>query len=333
MKNNRKLSEEKKAYLDELNKRWDSYFFTGTKILKNNLNIYNEKKLAKTENYIVQYKSSILDQIINISYSEEFSEERLKAIHHFLFCDIYDWAGKYRDVDIFKNEDILNGKSVDYLDYEFIEKNIKSVMEGYNNDLWNGNIADKLKLEIWSDLLVELWKTHAFREGNTRTCVAFSLQFAKSIHLELNSEYFYNHSSELRDALCLYADGRKNNLISFVKHAFEGETELSIVFDKTNIQSHENMSFKSYSELIDKWIDEHYSEDKEINHFLKINSDYLIQKMMSFYAENRNNVNIVENTEMLHFKTVCDDLLENNDYVVETTHDVEQEDEEMELFQ
>ena len=50
-----------------------------------------------------------------------FSPITLKNIHKHLFKDIYDFAGNYRTYNIMKKEDILNGETVKYLNYQDIE--------------------------------------------------------------------------------------------------------------------------------------------------------------------------------------------------------------------
>ena len=42
----------------------------------------------------------------------------LKAIHRYLFCDLYEHAGEFRTCNIYKKEPILNGESVKYTNYD-----------------------------------------------------------------------------------------------------------------------------------------------------------------------------------------------------------------------
>ena len=50
-----------------------------------------------------------------------FSPITLKNIHKYLFRDIYDFAGNYRAYNITKKEDILNGDTVKYVNFQDIE--------------------------------------------------------------------------------------------------------------------------------------------------------------------------------------------------------------------
>lgn len=50
---------------------------------------------------------------------------QLKVIHGFLFQDIYDHAGRFRNYNIQKAEPILNNKSVKYADYRSLEETLE----------------------------------------------------------------------------------------------------------------------------------------------------------------------------------------------------------------
>ena len=65
--------------------------------------------------------SSIADQLDFKSYKS------LQLIHHFIFNDLYTWAGEFRTVDIFKNERVLGGLSVKYSNENEIVSDLKKV--------------------------------------------------------------------------------------------------------------------------------------------------------------------------------------------------------------
>lgn len=67
--------------------------YPGTSCLINKLGIQNETKLAETEAAVVLGKASFLDQQ---PVTGEFDFTHYRSIHHFLFCDLYDWAGQIR---------------------------------------------------------------------------------------------------------------------------------------------------------------------------------------------------------------------------------------------
>ena len=81
-------------------------------ILINKLNIKDEKELIDVEAQLII--AGILD-ITSISTEINFQEYRsLQKTHHFLFHELYAWAGEFRTVNIYKTERVLIGLSVDY---------------------------------------------------------------------------------------------------------------------------------------------------------------------------------------------------------------------------
>ncbi len=53
-----------------------------------------------------------------------FAPIQLKAIHKFLFQDVFDHAGKFREYNIMKEEAILNNKSVKYADFRMLDETL-----------------------------------------------------------------------------------------------------------------------------------------------------------------------------------------------------------------
>ena len=78
----------------------DKYVYPGTNILVNKFNCRDEEKLKLIE---------ALSTGGNLAWLQlhpvegDFDFEHLKRIHHFIFQDLYGWAGRIRDVDIGKN--------------------------------------------------------------------------------------------------------------------------------------------------------------------------------------------------------------------------------------
>ena len=73
--------------------------YSGTTCLINRLGIRDEAVLAETEAAVVLGKASLLDQQPIIG---GFDFDHYKRIHQFLFCDLYDWAGQIRTINISK---------------------------------------------------------------------------------------------------------------------------------------------------------------------------------------------------------------------------------------
>ena len=130
----------------------------------------------------------------------ELSIECIKNIHRYLFKDIYDFNGQFRNVNIIKNEPILNNDTVSYSSYDSIESSLEYDLTLQKNKNYNEmNIVD-----IISDLTnftSKIWQVHPFREGNTRTTAVFIMKYLRKFKYSVNNELFKDKSVYFRNAL------------------------------------------------------------------------------------------------------------------------------------
>ena len=119
-------------------------------ILDNQLNITHQVELAKTEEKISKQKAKQLFDSGDITKVEIGSFAGLAFIHAYLFDDIYDFAGKIRDVNIAKG-------NFRFAPLMYLEASLKHIdtMPQSNFD----QIIEKY---------VEMNIAHPFREGNGR---------------------------------------------------------------------------------------------------------------------------------------------------------------------
>lgn len=82
-------------------KNWDSYFYPGTQILRNFLNEYDSVVLHQFECEKISARTILLAAGSHL-VEQTFDACHLKAIHAYLFQDVYDWAGEYRKVNMSK---------------------------------------------------------------------------------------------------------------------------------------------------------------------------------------------------------------------------------------
>ena len=73
-------------------------------MLKNKLGINNSAELARKGEQISKAKAVDLFENELLKTFEVGTFKGLAQIHHYLFSDIYDFAGKIRDVNIAKGE-------------------------------------------------------------------------------------------------------------------------------------------------------------------------------------------------------------------------------------
>lgn len=138
----------------------DIYLYDCINVLRNKLNIMDEKELETVEADFLLYRILELE---NLNIGEKIDVEYLKQIHFYLFQDIYEWAGEFREIDIEKYERTLNGLSVKYIEFSKIENELNSIFEFINkNDI---NKMNKKELaEYVTDIVSNIWKVHPFRE-------------------------------------------------------------------------------------------------------------------------------------------------------------------------
>ena len=107
----------------------------------------------------------------------DFNTAHLRAIHYYLFSDIYYFAGQNRTVNMVKNNSyFVPIEEIDYrLDYTFkmMNEEIKTVSSKYS-------FASFL-----ATYYVELLNIHPFREGNGRTIREFIREYVNVRSKEL----------------------------------------------------------------------------------------------------------------------------------------------------
>ncbi|MBO4266005.1 MAG: Fic family protein, partial [Lachnospiraceae bacterium] len=127
----------------------------------------------------------------------------LLEMHKYIFQDIYEWAGQQRKLNIYKEEPVLGGLSIDYSEVFDILKDVEYVLERMRNKEWKTMDSHEIALEF-SESLAKLWRVHPFREGNTRTTITFCCQYADEIGLKPNRELFEKNAQYVRTALVAY---------------------------------------------------------------------------------------------------------------------------------
>ena len=134
------------------------------------------------------------------SQTVDFSTGGYIAIHRRVFEGVFKHAGKLRDYDITKREWILDGDTVNYLNWEDLHRAIDYDIEHERTFSYRGISSDDMVVHI-SHFVSGLWQIHAFAEGNTRTTAVFAILYLRSIGFEVNNDLFARHSWYFRNAL------------------------------------------------------------------------------------------------------------------------------------
>lgn len=120
-------------------------------VLKNKLNIENEAKLAKEEERLSKIRACELFENNFLDKLNSGSFEALCEIHKYLFGDIYEFAGRLRDVNIAKG----NFRFTPIVYLKDAIKNIERMPQSNYDE-----IVEKY---------IEMNIAHPFREGNGRS--------------------------------------------------------------------------------------------------------------------------------------------------------------------
>ncbi|WP_409525596.1 putative adenosine monophosphate-protein transferase Fic [Nitrincola sp. MINF-07-Sa-05] len=142
--------------LDKYGVGQDSYCYPGTVVLRNRLGILDEDQLNQAE----QTLSSIAADKIDFQ-PPPYDFDYLKTIHRYLFCDLYEWAGEIRTVDISK-------QSTRFCTLHRIAPEAEKLFLSLARDHWlEGLKRSELVLSVAS-YFGDLNMIHPFREGNGR---------------------------------------------------------------------------------------------------------------------------------------------------------------------
>lgn len=77
-----------------------------------------------------------------------------------------------------KEEKILGGDSVRYSHPNNIDSDLSKIIVRLQKEHWSNKSIDE-KVSVFNKLIAGLWQIHPFRDGNTRTIVAYAMRYAK----------------------------------------------------------------------------------------------------------------------------------------------------------
>ena len=174
--------------LDETRKLIDSYYQSKT------------VRTPKDEDEEEADKVSANIAKILASKTFAFNTNGYVSLHRRIFEGVFKHAGEIRQYDISKKEWVLEGDSVNYLNWEDLRRALDWDIEQEKNFSYKG-LTDDEKIEHIAKFISGIWQIHAFREGNTRTTAIFTIQYLRSLGYEVNNEMFAKHSSYFRNAL------------------------------------------------------------------------------------------------------------------------------------
>lgn len=184
----------------EINSLTDSCY-EGTTCLINKLDIQDENQLDIMESHITLAKISMLQQN---PISGKFDFEHYKAIHKFIFEDLYDWAGEIRVANISK-------KGTIFAEFQDIARLAHACFSRLKKENYFKELTLDAFIEKITDFYCVLNQLHPFREGNGRTQRVFLSQ------LSLNAGYEMDFSKTNTDQLMIATIHAANGVDTFLK--------------------------------------------------------------------------------------------------------------------
>jgi len=173
------------------------YCYPSSNVLKNKLNIRDNKLLKTAEEEITLIKQM---ELLKNPIKGNFSKAHLMNIHKFIFEDIYSFAGKIRREQISKADTLFYPPNLidRELDKVFAKIKEKNMLKETGEDKVFDNLAY---------VMAELNIIHPFIEGNGRSIREFIRLMAKRMGYDLN--WGNVDKEELLEASILSVDNYK----------------------------------------------------------------------------------------------------------------------------
>lgn len=153
----------------------DLYCYPNSTVLRNLADLRSEAELEAFETAMTAQR---FDEPLPAG---RFSVTHYFAVHHHIFQDVYDWAGKPRRVRV--------GKGGNWFCYpEHIRRELKGLFHSLRQKRFlRGLVKTQFVVEA-SSFLSQLNAIHAFRDGNGRTQLAFMAMLADSAGYPLRTD-------------------------------------------------------------------------------------------------------------------------------------------------
>lgn len=170
----------------------DPYTYPGTGVLRNKAGIRDAEALKQ---YEYERSALRLEQLREKPLVGRLDLDHLKAIHAYLFQDVYEWAGKVRTINITRGDTAF--ALAPYIENEARKLSASLVTE---NKLLG--LEKPQFIERFAHYYAEWNVLHPFREGNGRATREWLGQLARAAGYELdqtridNSNQQWSHAAE-----------------------------------------------------------------------------------------------------------------------------------------
>lgn len=220
----------------------DIYKYPGEDVLRNKFDCHDQYVLQRLE---ADVTAGNIFYLQTHPIEGNFDFDHLKAIHYFIFQDIYDWAGNIRTVDI--------GKNNIFCRVQFINSYANDVFSDYYSSCFAAKSDRNEFLQTFTNHYADLNALHPFREGNGRS----QREFARELCLKCG--YIFDltttNQKEMLDASIAsfntFSNQKLLNIFSRCivpkneyKNYQEKLTSSLLIFSKDDIPSDIKLKFK-----------------------------------------------------------------------------------------
>lgn len=153
----------------------DPYLDPRTGILRNLPGARTQTELDNIERSL---SSARLQSIGAASFPRTFDLDHLQAIHHYIFQDVYDWAGQVRTIDISLDERFCPTENITPFAADVFQRL-------HHDDLLRGRGQEEF-IRLLASYLGDVNALHPFRDGNGRTQREFFGQLAEQAGYRLD---------------------------------------------------------------------------------------------------------------------------------------------------
>lgn len=224
------------------------YCYPNSNLLKNKLGIHSQKELFEAEKKLTSIR---LKELEKSPIDGNFDFEHLKAIHKYIFQDIYIWAGKVRTVEIGKGNLFCTTACIySYADAIFGKY--------YPQCIAKKN--DKLAfVRLFAENYGDLNALHPFREGNGRA----QREFVRLICLKCGYDFSLTattHAKMLEASILSFNECDNTGFVNIFTEAispFGKAAESNMPYLK--VLTSDDLTIDSYDECVNQ-----YNEPKDL---------------------------------------------------------------------
>ncbi|MGY5955095.1 putative adenosine monophosphate-protein transferase Fic [Kosakonia sp. BK9b] len=132
----------------------DPYLYPGLDVMRNLLSIRQTQRLEQAAYQLTALRAATLEL-----GPLARGLPHLCAIHHHLYQDVFDWAGRFREVDIYQGD-------TRFCHFEYIEKEGNALMQQLEDEEWLCGLEKTEFVARLAHYYCEINVLHPFRLGN-----------------------------------------------------------------------------------------------------------------------------------------------------------------------